>query len=65
MNTYTYVAIWKGKEITVSGVGLTLYHAKLRAIEQLKVPRAQHHMVSIMLAAKDDDGVIHHPGELG
>lgn len=54
-----YIGIWKSHQCEVYAD--SLWQAKQAVIAKLKVPKKQHHMVSVMLAEKDGQPVIHTP----
>lgn len=54
-----YIAMYEGRRIEISGEGLAIYPAKRQAIAALKVPRNKEHKVTIMLAEKDGQAVVH------
>lgn len=58
----TYKAVYERKAVEVSGEGLSLYAAKLQAIEELQRGtrrKVKPHMVSIMLVERDGEAVVH------
>lgn len=57
-----YICIYNQKSVEVHAE--TLYQAKVKAVELLKVPKNKQHMVSIMLAEKDGEQVVHSTGSL-
>ena len=52
-----YLAFFNGKQIEVYAD--SLYRAKLKALEILRPPKSKRHMVTVMLAEKDDQPVVH------
>ena len=52
-----YICFYNGKRLEVYAE--TLYAAKLKAIEQFKPAKSKSHMVSVTLAEKDGEQVIH------
>lgn len=57
---FTYIAFYKGKEITVKA--LRSYDAQLIASKQFKAKKSYE--VTVMLVAKDDEQVTHNPAIL-
>jgi len=57
---FTYIAFYKGKQITVNA--LRSYDAQLTAAKLFKAKKSYE--VTVMLAAKDDEPVIHNPAIL-
>lgn len=57
---FTYIAFYKGKQITVNA--LSSYDAQLIASKQFKAKKSYE--VTVMLVAKDDEPVIHHPATI-
>jgi len=57
---FTYIAFYKGKQITVNAS--TSYEAQLTASRLLKAKKSYE--VTVMLAAKDGEPVIHHPATI-
>ena len=57
---FTYIAFYKGKQLTVNA--LRSYDAQLIAAKQFKAKKSYE--VTVMLAAKDDEPVIHHPATI-
>jgi hypothetical protein len=53
----TYVCFFNAKRIEVTAE--SLYSAKVKAIAQFNPPKAKAHMVSVMLAERDNAPVIH------
>jgi hypothetical protein len=54
---FTYIAFYKGKQMPVNA--LRSYDAQLIAAKAFKAKKSYE--VTVMLAAKDDVPVIHHP----
>ncbi|MPS58838.1 MAG: hypothetical protein E2594_16970 [Pseudomonas sp.] len=54
-----YVAFYNDQRLEV--YARDLWAAKQQVIEQLKVPKSKQHMVSVILAEKDNQPVIHTP----
>ncbi len=52
-----YVAFYNGRRIEIYADNL--YAAKLKAIEAFKAPLRKQHMVSVVLAEKNGESVIH------
>lgn len=50
-----YIAFYNGKQVEVRAE--TLYRAKQMALDLLKPPKSQRHMVSVVLAEKDGEPV--------
>lgn len=57
---FTYIAFYKGKEITVNA--LRSFDAQEQAARIFKAKKSYE--VTVMLAAKDDEPVIHHPATI-
>ena len=57
---FTYVAFYKGKQITVNA--LRSFDAQETAARIFKAKKSYE--VTVMLAAKDDEPVIHHPATI-
>ena len=57
---FTYIAFYKDKEITVKA--LRSFDAQEIAAKQFKAKKSYE--VTVMLAAKDDEPVIHHPATI-
>jgi hypothetical protein len=57
---FTYIAFYKGKQITVNA--LRSYDAQLIAAKQFKAKKSYE--VTVMLAAKDGEPVIHNPATI-
>lgn len=57
---FTYIAFYKGKQIEVKA--LRSYDAQLAAAKIFKARKSYD--VTVMLAAKDDEPVIHHPATI-
>ena len=57
---FTYIAFYKGKQITVNAP--SSYDAQLIASKQFKAKKSYE--VTVMLVAKDDEPVIHHPATI-
>ena len=57
---FTYIAFYKDKQITVNA--LRSYDAQLIAAKQFKAKKSYE--VTVMLAAKGDEPVIHHPATI-
>lgn len=57
-----YVCFFKDKRIEVRAVNL--YAAKVEAIKQFKARKSQEHMVSVHLAEKAGETVVHDGAEL-
>ena len=57
-----YIAHWSGRRIEIRAA--TLYDAKKRAAELLRVPAKQQHMIAVLLAEKDGAPVTHNPAIL-
>lgn len=56
---YGYIAIWNGKRAEIQAN--SLFDAKTKAIEILKVPKSKQGLLSVMLAEKDGKEVTHTP----
>lgn len=54
-----YVAFYNGQRLEV--YANDLWSAKQQVIEKLKVPKTKQHMVSVLLAEKDDQPITHTP----
>ena len=54
-----YVAFYNGHRLEV--YANDLWSAKQQVIEKLKVPKTKKHMVSVLLAEKDSQPVVHTP----
>lgn len=54
-----YKAFYKNKETIIESD--SLYHAKLKAIEELKVPKKDYGVLAVMLVELDGEQVIHFP----
>lgn len=54
-----YAAFYNGK--TYGLYANSLLDAKNKAVEHFKVPKSKQHMVSVILAEKDDKPVVHKP----
>ena len=52
-----YVAFYKLKQIELYAE--SLYAAKLKAVEEMRVPKSKQHLVSVMLAETDNKPVTH------
>lgn len=52
-----YIAFFNGKRIEVYADNL--YQAKLKAIAEFKAPKSKAHMVSVVLAEKNGEQVVH------
>ena len=66
MTEYGYLAMYNGKEVEIRGTDITLLEARKQAIEQLQKMVHKRKVikpwdVSIMLAEKDGEPVIHMP----
>lgn len=59
---FGYIAMFNGKRIELYAP--SLYAAKLEAIKQFKAPKKKENLISVMLAEKDGQPVIHDPSEL-
>lgn len=59
----TYIAILNGKQIEVTSD--TLYDAKLKAIKFFNPKKKELGLLSVMLAQKDGNDVIHDTSSLG
>jgi hypothetical protein len=57
---FTYIAFYKGKQITVNA--LRTYDAQLIAAKLFKAKKSYE--ITVMLAAKDGEPVIHHPATI-
>lgn len=57
-----YIAYYNGKKIEIHAP--SLYAAKQEAVKQFNVPKKKEYLVSVMLAEKNGQPVIHDPGEL-
>jgi hypothetical protein len=57
---FTYIAFYRGKQIEVKA--LRSYDAQLIAAKQFKARKSYE--VTVMLAAKDDEPVTHHPATI-
>ena len=57
---FTYIAFYKNKQIEVKA--LRSYDAQLTAAKIFKARKSYE--VTVMLAAKDDEPVIHHPATI-
>ena len=57
---FTYIAFYKGKQIEVKA--LRSYDAQEAAAKIFKARKSYE--VTVMLAAKDDEPVIHHPATI-
>jgi hypothetical protein len=57
---FTYIAFYKGKQITVNA--LRTYDAQLIASKIFKAKKSYE--VTVMLASKGDEPVIHHPATI-
>jgi hypothetical protein len=57
---FTYIAFYKGKEITVNA--LRTYDAQLIASKIFKAKKSYE--VTVMLASKNDEPVIHDPATI-
>jgi hypothetical protein len=57
---FTYLAFYKGKQITVNA--LRTYDAQLIAAKLFKAKKSYE--ITVMLAAKDGEPVIHHPATI-
>lgn len=57
---FTYIAFYKGKQIEVKA--LRSYDAQQAAAKIFKARKTYD--VTVMLAAKDDEPVIHHPAAI-
>jgi|TARA_R110000868_G_scaffold180883_2_gene421604 hypothetical protein len=57
---FTYIAFYKGKEITVNA--LRSFDAQEQAARIFKAKKSYE--VTVMLAAKGDEPVIHHPATI-
>jgi len=57
---FTYVAFYKGKQITVNA--LRSFDAQEQAARIFKAKKSYE--VTVMLAAKGDEPVIHHPATI-
>jgi hypothetical protein len=57
---FTYIAFYKGKQITVNA--LRSFDAQETAARIFKAKKSYE--VTVMLAAKDDEPVIHHPATI-
>ena len=57
---FTYIAFYKGKQITVNA--LRTYDAQLIASKIFKAKKSYE--VTVMLASKNDEPVIHHPATI-
>jgi hypothetical protein len=57
---FTYIAFYKGKQITVNA--LRSFDAQEQAARIFKAKKSYE--VTVMLAAKDDEPVIHHPATI-
>lgn len=54
-----YVAFFNGKRMDIYAE--TLYEAKLEALEVFKPAKSKRHLVSVILAEKDGETVVHAP----
>ncbi len=52
-----YICFYNSKQIEIRAD--SLYKAKLEAIKQFHPPKSKAHMVSVMLAEKDNNTVVH------
>ena len=52
-----YVCFYSGKRIEIYAD--TLYQAKEKAVLEFKAPKSKRHMVSVMLAEKNGQELIH------
>jgi hypothetical protein len=52
-----YVCLYNGKRFEVEAP--TLYNARAKAEEHFKPPKSKRHMISVMLAEKDGEAVVH------
>lgn len=59
---FGYIAFFNNKRIELQAP--SLYAAKLKAIDQLKVPKSKQGLLAVVLAEKDGKPVIHSPNEL-
>lgn len=59
MSTNKYIAFYNNKEIVVESD--SLYHAKLKAIEELKVPKSKTGLLAVVVAEIDGRQVEHIP----
>lgn len=57
-----YVCFYAGRRIEVYAD--SLFAAKEKAVAALKAPKSKRHMVSVMLAEKGGEPVVHNPGVL-
>ncbi len=57
---FTYIAFYKGKQITVTA--LRSFDAQETAARIFKAKKSYE--VTVMLASKDDEPVIHHPATI-
>lgn len=57
-----YVFFYHSKRVEVEAE--TLYDAKVKALAHFKPKKSDQHMVHGMLAEKDGQPVVHHPGTL-
>lgn len=59
---YGYVVFYNDKRLELYAT--SLFDAKLKAIEQLKVPKSKQGLLAVMLAEKNDETVTHDPAAL-
>ena len=57
-----YVCFYYHKRIEVYAD--SLFAAKEKAVAEFKAPKSKRHMVSVMLAEKGGEPVVHNPGVL-
>ena len=57
-----YIAIYNGKKTEVYAD--SLYAAKQKAITEFRAPKSKQHMISVMLAEKGVEAVIHSGADL-
>jgi len=56
-----YIAMWNGKREEIYAD--SLYAAKLKAIEKMKIPKSKQGLLSVTLAEKDGEDVVHTPSD--
>ena len=59
MEKLGYVAFYNGKQIEL--YASSLYDAKQKAVATFKAPKSKQHMVSVLLAEKNGEAVVHTP----
>lgn len=57
-----YIAFFNSKQIEI--YASSLYEAKQKAIQQLKVPKSKQGLLAVVLAEKGGEVVVHHPAEV-